>query len=61
MTFASLEQGQIKATAFNEMVDNWHSYVEEGRAYYLTGGKISPAKKNFSQSHLFVALDRLAG
>ena len=30
------------------MVDTWHSFIEAGKAYCLSGGRIVPAKKNFA-------------
>ncbi|KAL7413859.1 hypothetical protein BDY24DRAFT_441206 [Mrakia frigida] len=42
------ESSQIKATAFNEEVDNFFDMIEEGKAYYITNGKIQLARKQYS-------------
>jgi replication factor A1 len=42
------EQGEIKATGFNEAVDNLYQLFEEGKVYYITKARVNIAKKQFS-------------
>ena len=44
----NFEQGEIKATGFNEAVDNLYQLFEEGKVYYITKARVNIAKKQFS-------------
>lgn len=41
-------QGEIKATGFNEAVDNLYPIFEEGKVYYISKARVNIAKKQFS-------------
>lgn len=42
------ETGEIKATAFNQAVDELYNRLEEGKVYYISRGRVNLAKKKFS-------------
>lgn len=42
------ETGEIRATAFNAVVDELYEKFEEGKVYYLSKGRVNLAKKKFS-------------
>ncbi|KAF9164155.1 Replication factor A protein 1 [Actinomortierella ambigua] len=42
------DSGEIKATGFNSELDRWYDVLEEGKVYYISGGRINAAKKQFS-------------
>ncbi|KZP01148.1 replication factor-A protein 1, partial [Calocera viscosa TUFC12733] len=43
------ETQQIKGTAFKDDADNLFAQVQEGRVYYISRGKIVPAKKQYNR------------
>ena len=42
------ETGEIRATAFNAVVDELYDKLEEGKVYYVSKGRVNLAKKKFS-------------
>lgn len=42
------KQGEIKATGFNDAVDNLYPIFEVGKVYYITKARVNIAKKQFS-------------
>lgn len=43
------ESGEIRATGFNDSVDQWYEFLQEGNVYYLSSPcRVSLAKKQFS-------------
>ena len=42
------EQGEIRATGFNDAVDNFYEKLQEGKAFYISRARINIAKKQFS-------------
>ena len=42
------ETGEIRATAFNAVVDELYDKLEEGKVYYISKGRVNLAKKKFS-------------
>ena len=42
------ESGEIKATGFNRVVDELYEKFEEGKVYFITKGRVHPAKRKFS-------------
>lgn len=42
------ETGEIRATAFNAQVDQFHPIMEEGKVYLVTKARVNLAKKKFS-------------
>ncbi|EKM55320.1 uncharacterized protein PHACADRAFT_255854 [Phanerochaete carnosa HHB-10118-sp] len=42
------DTGEIKATAFNNNVDEFYPKLEEGKIYYISKGQVSLAKKKFN-------------
>jgi replication factor A1 len=42
------ESGQIKATGFNDAVDNLYDSLQEGKVYSVSRGKINIAKKQYN-------------
>ncbi|GJJ12350.1 hypothetical protein Clacol_006591 [Clathrus columnatus] len=42
------ETGEIKATAFNQAVDDLYDRLEEGKVYYISRARVNLAKKKFS-------------
>lgn len=42
------ETGQIKATGFNDAVDNLYESLQEGKVYLVSRGKINIAKKQYN-------------
>jgi replication factor A1 len=40
--------GEIKATAFNNVVDDLYHRLEEGKVYYISKARVNLAKKKFS-------------
>lgn len=40
--------GEIRATAFNQEVDRFYELIKEGEVYYISGCRVSMAKRNFS-------------
>ena len=43
-----LQQGEIKATGFNEACDNLEPLFQEGKVYYISKARVNIAKKQFS-------------
>ena len=41
-------QGEIRATGFNDAVDNFYEKLQEGKAFYISRARINIAKKQFS-------------
>lgn len=41
-------QAEIKATGFNEAVDNFYEKLQEGKVYYVSRARVNIAKKQFS-------------
>lgn len=54
------ETGEIKATGFNEAVDQFHDLLHEGQVYYVSKCRVAPAKKQFSnvQNEYELVFDR---
>ncbi|KAJ8088096.1 60S acidic ribosomal protein P1 [Marasmius tenuissimus] len=54
------ESGEIRATAFNQQAEDLYDRVQEKKVYYVKGGKISLAKKKFSnvQNEYEMTLER---
>lgn len=44
----SLSQGEIRATGFNEAVDNFYNLLEEGKVFFVSRARINVAKKQFN-------------
>ncbi|WWC88776.1 uncharacterized protein L201_003689 [Kwoniella dendrophila CBS 6074] len=42
------ETGEIRATGFNEAVDNFYNLLEEGKVFFISRARINIAKKQFS-------------
>lgn len=42
------ETGEIKATGFNDTVDQFYNLLEEGKVYFISKARIGIAKKQFS-------------
>lgn len=42
------ETGEIRATGFNDAVDNFYNVLEEGKVFYISRARINIAKKQFS-------------
>lgn len=42
------DSGEIRATAFNAVVDDLYSRLEEGKVYYLSKARVNLAKRKFS-------------
>ncbi|KAM0792535.1 hypothetical protein ACM66B_005204 [Microbotryomycetes sp. NB124-2] len=42
------ESGEIRATGFNEAVDNLYNILEENKVYYISKARVNIAKKQFS-------------
>ncbi|KAK4058715.1 Replication factor A protein 1 [Microbotryomycetes sp. JL221] len=42
------ESGEIRATGFNEAVDNLYNVLEEGKVFYISKARVNIAKKQFS-------------
>ncbi|TIB62317.1 hypothetical protein E3P77_03868 [Wallemia ichthyophaga] len=42
------ETGEIRATGFNESVDEFYSMLEEGKVFFITKARVQIAKKQFS-------------
>lgn len=42
------DSGEIRATAFNAVVDDLYSRLEEGKVYYISKARVNLAKKKFS-------------
>ncbi|GMK57399.1 hypothetical protein CspeluHIS016_0402330 [Cutaneotrichosporon spelunceum] len=42
------ETGEIRATGFNDAVDNFYNVLEEGKVYFISRARINIAKKQFS-------------
>ena len=41
-------QGEIRATGFNDAVDNFYELLKEGKVYFVSRARINIAKKQFS-------------
>ncbi|KAL4564981.1 hypothetical protein LXL04_029061 [Taraxacum kok-saghyz] len=42
------EGGEIRATCFNTVADNFYNQIEVGKVYYLSKGTLKPAQKAFN-------------
>ncbi|KNA24868.1 hypothetical protein SOVF_011810 [Spinacia oleracea] len=42
------EGGEIRVTCFNNVVDQFHNLIEEGKVYLISKGTLKPAQKNFN-------------
>lgn len=42
------ESGEIKATGFNSVVDEFYDRLQEGKVYYISKARVNLAKKKFS-------------
>lgn len=42
------ETGEIRATGFNEAVDNFYEALQEGKVYFISRARVNIAKKQFS-------------
>lgn len=54
------ESDEIRATAFNEMAEKLYEFLQEGKVYYVSRGRIQSAKPQFSRlSHPYeLSLDK---
>ncbi|ODV61025.1 replication factor A subunit protein RFA1 [Ascoidea rubescens DSM 1968] len=54
------ESNEIRATAFNDQVDKFYEFLQEGKAYFISKARINPARSQFSNlSHPYeLSLDR---
>lgn len=54
------ESGEIRATAFNNMVDEFYDKLQEGKVYTVSKAKVNLAKKKFSnvQNEYELAFER---
>jgi replication factor A1 len=54
------ETGEIKATAFNQVVDDLYDRIEEGKVYFVSRARVNIAKKKFShlQNQYELSLER---
>lgn len=43
------DTGEIRATAFNQVVDDLYDRLEEGKVYYISKARVNIAKKKFSR------------
>ncbi|GJN21112.1 hypothetical protein PR202_gb08562 [Eleusine coracana subsp. coracana] len=43
-----VESGEIRATCFNELVDQLYDQIEVGKVYLIYGGKLKPANKEYN-------------
>jgi replication factor A1 len=43
------ETGEIKATGFNEQVDQFFDVLQEGKVYFVSKCRVNMAKKQFNQ------------
>lgn len=43
------ESGQIRATAFRDLVDRYYDMIEVDRVYYITKCQLKPANKQYSR------------
>ena len=48
LTHRYVVQAEIKATGFNEAVDNFYEKLQEGKVYYVSRARVNIAKKQFS-------------
>ncbi|KAG8937310.1 Replication factor A protein 1 [Tulasnella sp. 418] len=55
------ETGEIRATAFNNVVDDLYDKLEEGKVYYISKARVNIAKKKFNNTggDFEIALDKL--
>lgn len=42
------ETGEIKATGFNQAVDELYDKIQEGKVYFISRARVNMAKKKFS-------------
>ncbi|EJU02510.1 hypothetical protein DACRYDRAFT_78925 [Dacryopinax primogenitus] len=42
------ETSEIRATAFNQQVDEFYDMIQEGKVYFFSKGRIGPAKRQFN-------------
>lgn len=42
------ETGEIKATGFNQAVDELYEKIQEEKVYFISRARVNPAKKKFS-------------
>lgn len=42
------ETGEIKATGFNQVVDELYDRIQEGKVYFISRARVNLAKKKFS-------------
>ncbi|KAJ3695569.1 hypothetical protein LUZ60_000946 [Juncus effusus] len=42
------EEGEIRVTCFNNLVDKFYELVENGKVYLVSKGSLKPAQKNFN-------------
>ncbi|TIC40441.1 replication factor-a protein [Wallemia mellicola] len=54
------ETGEIRATGFNESVDEFYNMLEEGKVFFITKARVQIAKKQFSnlQNEYEIAFDK---
>ena len=54
------ETGEIRATAFNQAVDQWYERLQEGQVYTISKARINLAKRQFSNvsNEYEIALER---
>ncbi|KAF5098687.1 hypothetical protein D0Z00_001940 [Geotrichum galactomycetum] len=57
------ESGEIRATGFNEQVDNFYDKLEIGKVYYVSGARVNTANKQYSniKNEFELMFDRSTG
>ncbi|KAG5110209.1 hypothetical protein JHK82_039432 [Glycine max] len=48
---ADFDGGEIRATCFNVVADQFYNVIEAGKVYLISKGSIKPAQKNFNHLH----------
>ncbi|KAG4953814.1 hypothetical protein JHK87_039408 [Glycine soja] len=48
---ADFDGGEIRATCFNAVADQFYNVIEAGKVYLISKGSIKPAQKNFNHLH----------
>ena len=44
------ESGEIRATAFRDLVDKLYPALEVGKVYYIKGASVKPANRKFNST-----------
>lgn len=45
------ETGEIRATGFNQQVDQFYDMLQDGKAYYVSKARVNIAKKQFNNTN----------